>query len=95
MNDAESGGAYSPSASHTVNAEFALRPLRVITHNIWFSPHRRDERMRALCALWREREPDVLCVQECVAPTLRFILAQEWVRASYCVSAVTNKDVDP
>ena len=40
--------------------------LRVCTWNVWFSPHRADERMAALFTAALQEAPDVLCLQEVV-----------------------------
>ena len=55
-----------PPFDEAVLSARTSRPLRVCTWNVWFSPHRADERMAALFTIALQEAPDVICLQEVV-----------------------------
>ncbi|MCA9673906.1 MAG: endonuclease/exonuclease/phosphatase family protein [Kofleriaceae bacterium] len=55
--------------------------LRVLTWNIWFGGHQRDERCAALVAELGRRRPDVIALQEVTAPVRAAIEAAPWATA--------------
>ena len=79
----------------SVPEALSLRPpslLRVVTWNVWFSPHRAHQRMTALFAELLSYAPDVACLQE-VLPDLASSLRTS---ATLCrVYDISTNDVAP
>ena len=65
-------------------------PLRVLTQNLWFDAHRREERLRGHLAQWRRANPDIIAVQEATLAMLRPLLEDPWLRSGYGTSATAD-----
>ena len=52
------------------NRQTSIKPLRVLTYNIWFARHERECRTAAQLLIIQEEDPDVICLQE-VTPETR------------------------
>jgi tyrosyl-DNA phosphodiesterase 2 len=62
--------------------------IRIVTWNVWFDDHQREERGAGLLAELGRRRPHVIALQEVTYPLLATILREPWVRADYQVSDV-------
>ncbi len=78
-----------------------VESLHVATFNMLFDLHEADRiyserRVPAALALLRERDADLLALQEVTPETLADLLAEPWVRERYCVSSGPDaEDVSP
>ena len=77
-------------------AERAVREPRfvLISFNVWFSQHRQLSRAEELLRVLRRENADVVCLQEATPRFLKTLLADEFVRAHYCVSTTPDRFAD-
>jgi endonuclease/exonuclease/phosphatase family metal-dependent hydrolase len=66
--------------------------LTLVTYNVWFGEYFRAERRRALVAILRECDADIIALQEVTPSLLRVLQAQAWLRERYRFADVS---VDP
>ena len=62
--------------------------IRIVTWNVWFDDHEREQRAVGLLAELGRRRPHVIALQEVTYPLLAAILEEPWIRAAYQVSDV-------
>ncbi|MCA9686662.1 MAG: 2'-5' RNA ligase family protein, partial [Myxococcales bacterium] len=78
-----------------------VESIHVATFNLLFDFHETsriysERRLPAALALLREREADLIALQEVTPASLAAILAEPWVRERYCVSSgPAGEGVDP
>ena len=56
----------------------ALRPLRILTYNVWFSSKHMKERMRGIGDIIEANEPDLVALQEVTVEVLFHLSKQKW-----------------
>lgn len=61
-------------------------PVRVASWNVWFDDHRWAQRSAALLATLRQRDLDVIALQEVTPRLLDALLGAPWIRDDYQVS---------
>jgi endonuclease/exonuclease/phosphatase family metal-dependent hydrolase len=71
-----------------------VAPLRLLTWNIWFGRHQLKERTAALIDDLSWRAPDIVALQEVTAESLRVLIANPFIRATYQVSDVDGSTFD-
>jgi len=57
--------------------------VSVLTYNVFFGPYQDQLRYPALLEELKSRSPDFICLQEITSRFLRFLQADEWIRAHY------------
>ena len=57
-----------------------MKKKKTITFNIWFEPHRREERMKFLAKLIRKYKPHVIALQEVKPEILEILEKQSWFK---------------
>lgn len=63
--------------------------LRLLTYNVWFSPHRQRERAGALFKILEAADADIICLQEVTPKFLHWLRDQNWVRNGFLLSDST------
>ena len=59
----------------------ARERLRLVTYNVWFGDHCRDERQIALLELLQAQDPDVVVLQEAAPELVEKIESTPWLKA--------------
>jgi exonuclease III len=74
------------TVNHPTTTAQQLKPLRVITYNIWFNTQLMDERLTALGNLLSSKDPDVVLLQEVTHYSYSRLTRQSWCKDTYIMT---------
>lgn len=78
-----------PSVPPEHMANIATKRLSFITYNIWFDPREFKARNLKILEIIREKNADVVCLQEVVPQFIKdFLVKDKWITSNYKISDV-------
>lgn len=78
-----------------MNENQSINSLKVLTFNVWFDEVYFEERSRALVDLLKEKDPDIICLQEMTPRLLNYLKERKWIRNNFYLSDCDSKTVNP
>ncbi|MCG8420892.1 MAG: endonuclease/exonuclease/phosphatase family protein [Proteobacteria bacterium] len=81
----------SPATSSSTAGQDAIV---VATYNVWFNPHERERRWRALVDEVQRNDPDVIAFQEVTRPFLALLRDLPWVQREYSISDPDGRTIE-
>ena len=73
----------------------SLSELKIMTYNIYFGTYYLEERLKALLAILRQSDADIIALQEVTEFSLNKILCEKWIGDSYFLSNFKGDSVKP
>jgi len=60
--------------------------FKIITYNVWFGKHNFENRRKAILEILKQKNSDIVCLQEVTSPFFNFLLENEFIKKNYYIS---------